>query len=85
MSKKAWLDLACWFKNKVWVGAWGLQYYFFLCFFTFLARVGKKKPFKLVSACFSSASGNGEASGLEAQGDPGLAPVPSTQSQGRAV
>ena len=29
MSKKAWLDLACWFKNKVWVGAWGLQYYFF--------------------------------------------------------
>lgn len=29
--------------------------------------------------------GNGEASGLEAYGDPGLAPVPSIQSQGGAV
>ena len=57
MSKKAWLDLACWFKNKVWVGGWGLQYYFvFFMFLHFPGKSGKKKKaFKLVSACFSSA------------------------------
>lgn len=57
MGRKAWQDLACWFKN-VWVGLerGESQYYCFFFFsFTFPAKVGKKSAFKLVCACFSSA------------------------------
>lgn len=91
MGRKGWQDLACWFKN-VWVGVerGESQYYFvfcfLICFFTFPAKVGKKKVH--LNWCVLASLqplGNGEASGLEAYGDPGLAPVPSIQSQGAAV
>ena len=89
MGKKAWQDLACWFKNKVWggvcVGGITVLFCFFIYFFTFLAKVGEKNAFKLVCACFSSAFREWRSLWLEAHGDPGLVPVPSIQSRGGAV
>lgn len=87
MGRKAWQDLACWFKN-VWVGLerGESQYY---CFFFFPSRSQQKWEKKVhLNWCVLASLqplGNGEASGLEAYGDPGLAPVPSIQSQGGAV
>lgn len=67
MGKKAWQDLACWFKNKVWVGVCvggiTVLFCFFIYFFTFLAKVGGKMHLNWYVLASLQHLGNGEASG----------------------
>lgn len=74
VGKKAWQDLACLFKNQVWVGGDYSTFCLSLSLYFLCQKWKKKLHLNWCQLASLQHSENRAAFGLVAQGDPGLAP-----------